>query len=107
MDGIARWKPEPQGGGGSLDWKVVRCGAQVYAAATEEVGESEDAVASAKLRIKLKAYNVPAIKEAEQQILDAAAATGATVSGPVHMPTRIRRWCVLRSPHVNKVWAVL
>lgn len=55
-----------------------------------------------KLRIKLKAYGVKELQTAVDMILDAAAATGAKVSGPVPLPTQRKLYCVLRSPHVNK-----
>lgn len=61
------------------------------------------AVSQKKLRIKLKSFSVDPIKTAVQLILDAAASTGATVAGPVPLPTRRKLFCVLRSPHVNKV----
>ncbi|GMH36105.1 hypothetical protein BSKO_03973 [Bryopsis sp. KO-2023] len=75
-------------------------GVKVFAAAVADV--SEEAPMTEKLRIKLKTYDVPVMKEAVQMILDAAASTGATISGPVPLPTKIKKWCVLRSPHVNK-----
>lgn len=58
--------------------------------------------AATKIRIKLKAYDVELLKESVTEIIGAATTTGAAVSGPVPLPTRIRRYCVLRSPHVNK-----
>ena len=38
----------------------------------------------------------------QHQIVEAAERSGASVAGPVPMPTRIRRFCVIRSPHVDK-----
>lgn len=42
------------------------------------------------------------IEESCSEIRAAVEATGASVSGPVRLPTRRRLYCVLRSPHVNK-----
>ena len=54
------------------------------------------------IRITLKAYDHRVLDLSAQQILEAAERTGAAVAGPIPMPTSIRRFCVLRSPHVNK-----
>ena len=54
------------------------------------------------IRITLKAYDHRVLDLSAQQILQAAERTGAAVAGPIPMPTNIRRFCVLRSPHVNK-----
>jgi len=58
--------------------------------------------APSKIRIKLRSFESPALREASEKILEAAAKTGATIAGPVPLPTRRRLYCVLRSPHVNK-----
>lgn len=55
-----------------------------------------------KIRIKLKGYLTDLLKESVDQITEAAVSTGATVAGPVPLPTRRRIYTVLRSPHVNK-----
>ena len=55
-----------------------------------------------RLRITLKAFDHRLLDQSSGQIVEAAERTGAAVSGPVPMPTRIRRWCVIRSPHVDK-----
>lgn len=55
-----------------------------------------------RLRIKLKAFFSDVLEESCDMILDAAYRTGADKAGPVRLPTKLRRWCVLRSPHVNK-----
>ena len=54
------------------------------------------------IRITLKAYDHRVLDLSAQQILEAAERTGAAVAGPIPMPTNIRRFCVLRSPHVDK-----
>jgi small subunit ribosomal protein S10 len=55
-----------------------------------------------KIRIVLKAYDHRILDLSASQILEAAERTGAQVAGPVPMPTRIKRFCVIRSPHVDK-----
>ena len=55
-----------------------------------------------KLRISLKAYESPVLDSSCAKILDAVQASGNQVVGPVPLPTKIRRYCVLTSPHVNK-----
>ena len=55
-----------------------------------------------KIRIVLKSYDHRVLDLSAQQILQAAERTGAAVAGPVPLPTSIRRFCVIRSPHVDK-----
>lgn len=57
---------------------------------------------SNRIRIKLKSYDPANLDKSTTQIVEAAQRTGASVAGPIPMPTNIRRYCVLRSPHVNK-----
>jgi small subunit ribosomal protein S10 len=55
-----------------------------------------------KIRIVLKAFDHRVLDMSAQQILEAAERTGAQVAGPVPLPTSIRRFCVIRSPHIDK-----
>ncbi len=55
-----------------------------------------------RIRIKLKSYDAANLDASAKQIVDAAERTGARVSGPIPLPSNIRRYCVLRSPHVDK-----
>jgi small subunit ribosomal protein S10 len=55
-----------------------------------------------KIRIRLKAFDYRLIDQSALEIVDTAKRTGAVVKGPVPLPTRIQRFDVLRSPHVNK-----
>ena len=55
-----------------------------------------------KIRIILKAYDHRILDLSAGQILEAAERTGAQVAGPVPMPTSIKRFCVIRSPHIDK-----
>ena len=57
---------------------------------------------SQKIRIRLKAFDYNLIDRSAQEIVDTAKRTGAVVMGPVPLPTKIERYDVLRSPHVNK-----
>src|SRR4030043_1053849 len=55
-----------------------------------------------KIRIKLKAYDHKLLDQSAGEIIETARRTGARVAGPIPLPTVINRYCVLRSPHVNK-----
>ena len=55
-----------------------------------------------KIRIRLKAIDYRLIDQTAAEIVDTAKRTGAVVKGPVPLPTRIERFDILRSPHVNK-----
>ena len=55
-----------------------------------------------KLRISLKAYESPILDHSCTKILEAVKDSGIDAVGPIPLPTKIRRYCVLRSPHVNK-----
>jgi len=57
---------------------------------------------SQKIRIRLKAFDYNLIDRSAQEIVETAKRTGAVVKGPVPLPTKIERFNVLRSPHVNK-----
>ena len=57
---------------------------------------------SQKIRIRLKAFDYRLIDQSAAQIVETAKRTGAVVNGPVPLPTKIERFDVLRSPHVNK-----
>ena len=59
-------------------------------------------MASNKLRIYLKAYDYTLLDESAKRIAEAAKKSGATVAGPMPLPTKIRKYTVLRSVHVNK-----
>ena len=54
------------------------------------------------IRIRLKAFDHRLIDTSAREIVDTAKRTGATVRGPVPLPTKTKRWTVLRSPHVDK-----
>jgi small subunit ribosomal protein S10 len=54
------------------------------------------------IRIKLKAFDHRALDMSAQEIVSTAKRTGADVRGPIPLPTRIEKFTVNRSPHVNK-----
>ena len=58
--------------------------------------------AASKIRIKAKSYDYRLLDGAVDEITNTAKRTGARVSGPVPIPTNIAKYCVIRSPHVNK-----
>ena len=60
------------------------------------------AITQNKIRIRLKAYDHSAIEAAAKEIVETAERTGATVSGPVPLPTEKNVYCVIRSPLKDK-----
>ena len=59
-------------------------------------------MARQKIRIRLKAYDHRMLDQSAHEIVETAQRTGARVAGPVPLPTRINKYTVLRSPHVDK-----
>ncbi|MBU0485821.1 MAG: 30S ribosomal protein S10 [Proteobacteria bacterium] len=59
-------------------------------------------LATQKIRIKLKGYDHKLLDQSTLEIVDTAKRTGASIAGPIPLPTSINKYCVLRSPHVNK-----
>ena len=58
--------------------------------------------AAQKIRIRLKAYDHSAIETAAREIVETAQRTGASISGPVPLPTEKNVYCVIRSPFKDK-----
>jgi small subunit ribosomal protein S10 len=58
--------------------------------------------ATQKIRIRLKAYDHKILDQSAAQIVETAENTGARVAGPVPLPTRIEKSCVIRSPFIDK-----
>ena len=58
--------------------------------------------ANQTIRIRLKAFDYVLIDQSTARIVDTVKRTGAVVKGPIPLPTRIERFNLLRSPHVNK-----
>jgi len=59
-------------------------------------------VALDRIRIRMEAYDHRALEVSAREIVDHARRTSARVHGPIPLPTRIERYTVLRSPHVDK-----
>ncbi len=55
-----------------------------------------------KIRVRLRAFDVEIIDQSTKSIVNAVVRAGAKVSGPVPLPTKINKYTVLKSPHVNK-----
>lgn len=55
-----------------------------------------------KIRIKLRAYDHRLLDQSVREIVDTASRTGARIAGPIPLPTKISKFTVLRSPHVDK-----
>ena len=57
---------------------------------------------SNKIRIRMEAYDHELLDQSASTIVERAKATGAKVHGPIPLPTRIERYTVLRSPHIDR-----
>ena len=55
-----------------------------------------------RIRIRLKAFDHRILDQSAQQIVETAERTGASVAGPVPLPTRIEKFTVIRSPFIDK-----
>lgn len=55
-----------------------------------------------RVRIKLKAYDSRLLDHSVKELVDTAKRAGARIVGPIPLPTKINKYCVLRSPHVDK-----
>jgi small subunit ribosomal protein S10 len=55
-----------------------------------------------RIRVRLRGFDVRLIDDSSRSIVQTVQKAGAKVSGPIPLPTRINKWTVLRSPHVNK-----
>lgn len=55
-----------------------------------------------KIKIKLKSYDSRILDKSSAEIVTKAKRTGAIVAGPIPIPNKVERFCVLRSPHVDK-----
>ena len=54
------------------------------------------------IRIRMEAYDHRVLDQSAAEIVETSKRSGARVKGPIPLPTRIERYTVLRSPHVNK-----
>ncbi len=60
------------------------------------------AFASERIRIRMEGYDNEALDRTAAEIVDTAQRTGAEVHGPIPLPTRVERYTVLRSPHIDR-----
>ncbi len=59
-------------------------------------------MAKQKIRIKLKSFDHRILDQSAERIVAAVERTGAVISGPIPLPTRIEKFCVIRSPFIDK-----
>ena len=59
-------------------------------------------MARQKIRIRLWAFDHRILDQSAVMIVEAAERTGAAVAGPIPLPTEIQKFCVVRSPHIDK-----
>ncbi len=55
-----------------------------------------------RVRIRLRAYDHRILDQSAEKIVETAKRTGARISGPIPLPTNIRRFCVIRAAHIDK-----
>lgn len=55
-----------------------------------------------KIRVKLRSFDAKLLDQSAAKIVATTNRSGAKVAGPIPLPSRIEKFCVLRSPHVNK-----
>ncbi|MBN2049451.1 MAG: 30S ribosomal protein S10 [Spirochaetales bacterium] len=59
-------------------------------------------MAKDRIRVRLRGFDVELIDQSSRSIVQTVSRAGAKVAGPIPLPTRINKYTVLRSPHVNK-----
>jgi len=55
-----------------------------------------------KVRIRLRAYDHRILDQSAEKIAETARRTGARIAGPIPLPTHIRKFCIIRGPHIDK-----
>jgi len=66
------------------------------------MARAETREAMQRIRIRLRAFDHRILDQSAARIVDTARRTGARISGPVPLPTEVNRFCVNRSPHIDK-----
>ena len=66
------------------------------------MAQAPDITLQQRIRIRLRAYDHRILDQSVGRIVETARRSGAMVVGPVLLPTRLKKYCVLRSPHVDK-----
>ncbi len=69
---------------------------------TAKIFEDTTLIGKERIRIRLKAYDYRILDQSTGEIVDTAKRTGAQIAGPIPLPTVKNKYCVLRSPHVDK-----
>lgn len=82
--------------------KVTSSDIDIKKPKTESTIKKSEPITKQRIRIRLKAYDHKVIDQAAKQILDTALRTGATISGPIPLPTKKTVFTVVKSPHVYK-----
>ena len=59
-------------------------------------------MAKERIRVRLRGFDVELVEQSSKAIVQTVVKAGSKVSGPVPLPTRINKYTVLKSPHVNK-----
>ena len=68
----------------------------------KQVAQEETKMAKQNIRIRLKAYDHKLLDQSTVEIVNTAQKTGAKIIGPIPLQTKINKFTVLRSPHVDK-----
>ena len=95
-------KTYDRGGAPPTRGPALYCAVRARERKTRETADKVAAIAAQKIRIRLKAYDHDAIDRAAREIVETAERTGASVSGPVPLPTEKNVYCVIRSPFKDK-----
>ena len=82
--------------------KTVGAGVVTKILRTAARNETHPMAETTKIRIRLKAFDHQLLDKSTSDIVETAKRTGAHVAGPIPLPTEIRRYTVLRGPHVDK-----
>jgi len=69
---------------------------------TRLLNKEKSMIQTQKIRIRLKGYDHKLLDQSTHEIVDTAKRTGANIAGPIPLPTSVNKFCVLRSPHVDK-----
>src|SRR5665811_1245862 len=98
-------RPAPHGAGPRTANRVRHTrprGSEIHRTGPYDERESDEAMAGQKIRIRLKSYDHEVIDSSARKIVDTVTRAGATVVGPVPMPTEKNVFVVIRSPHKYK-----
>ena len=68
----------------------------------QQIFEDTTLIGKERIRIRLKAYDYRILDQSTGEIVETAKRTGAQIAGPIPLPTVKNKYCVLRSPHVDK-----